>query len=387
MINFTFHNPTKIIFGKGSEKKLGEEIKRYGNKALVHYGGGSVKQNGVYDKVVNSLNTAGVSFVELGGVKPNPRLELVYEGIRICRENDVDFIRGSAVDSAKAIAAGALYEGDVWDFYLGKAVPKAALPVGTVLTLAAAGSEASFSSVITKEDEKLKRPLDHPMLYPVFSVLNPEFTYSLPSYQTACGVSDILAHLMERYFTNVRGVGTTSRLLEGAMKNIIDNAPIALNRPYDYDARAEIMWTGCVAHNNLLNTGRVGDWASHMIEHELSGLNDVAHGAGLSVVFPAWMKFVYKHDLELFTQFAVRVWGVEQDFFDSEGTVLRAIAKMEAFFKGMGLPTHLCELGIFKKDFRAIADKCRMFDDEAGTLGNFVKLTRDDIVSILHLAE
>ncbi len=391
MINFTFQNPTKIIFGKGSEQKLGEEIKLRGKKVLLHYGGGSIKQNGVYDKVIASLNAAGIEYVELGGVKPNPRLELVYEGIRLCRESGVDFILaaggGSAIDSAKAIAVGVPYEGDVWDFYTGKAEPQATLPVGTVLTLAAAGSEASLSSVITKEDEKLKRPLDHPLLFPVFSVLNPEFTYSLPSYQTACGIADILAHLMERYFTNVKGVGTTSRLLEGAMKNIIDNGPLALYRPDDYDARSEIMWTGCIAHNNLLNTGRIGDWASHMIEHELSGFNDVAHGAGLSVVFPAWMKYVYKHDMELFTQFAVRVWGVEQDFFNREKTVLSAIAKMEAFFKGMGLPVRLKELGIAKNDFRAIADKCRVFDEEAGTVGNFVELTRDDIVKILELAE
>ncbi len=391
MINFTFQNPTKIIFGKGSEQKLGAEIRRRGQKALVHYGGGSVKQNGVYDKVIASLNAAGVSYIELGGVKPNPRLSLVYEGIRLCREQGVDFVLavggGSVIDSAKAIAVGVPYEGDVWDFYAGTAEPESALPVGTVLTLAAAGSESSWGSVITKDEGRYKRALDHPVLYPAFSVLNPEFTYTLPPYQTSCGISDILAHMFERYFTNVKHVGVTSRLLEGAMKNIIEHGPKALEDPNDYDARAEIMYTGCIAHNNSLDPGRIGDWGSHMIEHELSGFNDVAHGAGLSIIFPAWMKFVYKHDMELFTQFAVRVWGVEQDFFNSEQTILAAIAKMEAFFKGLGLPIRLSEIDIAPKDFRAIADKCKVFDEEAGTVGNFVPLTKDDIVRILELAE
>ena len=393
MINFEFRNPTKIIFGKGAEQKLGAEILRHGKKALVHYGGGSIKKNGVYDKVIASLKSAGVEYVELGGVKPNPRLSLVHEGIRLCRDEGVDFILavggGSAIDSAKAIAVGIPYEGDVWDFYSGDALPKSAYPVGAVLTLAAAGSESSWGSVITKDDEMLKRALDNELIYPVFSILNPEFTYSLPAYQTSCGISDILAHMMERYFTNVKSVGITDRLLEGAMKNIIDVGAIALQKPDDYDIRSEIMLSGCVAHNNSLDIGRVGDWASHMIEHELSGFNDVAHGAGLSVVFPAWMKYVYKHDIRLFTQFAVRVWGEERDFlfFDDEKTILRAITKMEDFFKSLGLPVRLSELGIRKKDFRAIAQKCKVFDEEAGTVGNFVKLTKDDIVKILELAE
>ncbi len=263
MINFTFAIPTKIIFGKGAEQKLGREIASRGKKALLHYGGGSIKQNGVYDKVVASLKDAGVEYVELGGVKPNPRLSLVYEGIELCRKQGVDFILavggGSAIDSAKAIAVGVPYEGDVWDFYTGKATPDAALPVGTVLTIAAAGSEMSTGSVITNEDGMFKRAVNSSLIYPAFSILNPEFTYSLPAYQTSCGVSDILAHLMERYFTNVKGVGTTDRLLEGAMKSIIESGLLALEKPDDYDVRSEIMWTGAIAHNNLLNTGRIGD--------------------------------------------------------------------------------------------------------------------------------
>lgn len=389
MVNFEFRNPTKIIFGKGAEKNLGAEVKKYGKKILLHYGGGSVKKNGVYDKVKGSLDEAGIQYIELGGVKPNPRLSLIHEGIRLCRENKIDFVLavggGSVIDSAKGIAVGIPYDGDVWDFYTGANTPKATIPVGVVLTLPAAGSESSYSSVVTKEEGKIKLPLDNDILYPVFAVLNPEFTYTLPAYQTSCGISDILAHLMERYFTNVKAVGITNRLLEGAMKNIIDNAYLVQKDPCNYDARSEIMWTGSIAHSNLLNTGRIGDWASHMIEHELSGLNDVAHGAGLAIIFPAWMKYVYKHDIDLFTQFAVRVWGVEQYFHDRERTVLECIDKIETFFKNIGLPVRLGEIGITESDFELIAGKCRLFD--ADTVGNFVKLTRKDIVNILNLAK
>ncbi len=391
MINFEIRIPTKIIFGKDEEQKLGAEIQQYGKKVLVHYGGGSIKQNGVYEKVIACLKSAGIEYVELGGVKPNPRLALVREGIRLCRENEVDFILavggGSAIDSAKAIAIGVPYEGDVWDFYTGKAEVKAALPIGTVLTIAAAGSEMSIGSVITNEDGMLKRSVTSELLYPVFSILNPEFTYSLPAYQTSCGVSDILAHLMERYFTNVRGVGTTDRLLEGSMRNIIDNGILVQERLDDYDVRSEIMWTGSIAHNNLLSTGRIGDWSSHNIEHELSSFNDIAHGAGLSIIFPAWMKYVYKHDMELFMQYASRVWGVEPNFFDKEQTILSAIGKLEAFYKRIGLPVRLSEIGIGLENLRAIANKCCMSDETEDTLGNFVKLSKDDIYNILLLAE
>jgi len=390
MVNFEFVNPTKIVFGKDSEKKLPQEIKKYGNKVLLHYGGGSIKENGIYDKVTSILKEANIEYIELGGVKPNPRLSLIYEGIKICRENDIDLILavggGSVIDSAKGIAVGVPYDGDVWDFYTGKALPESKVPVGVVLTHAAAGSEMSFSSVVTNEDGMLKRPLDHEVLYPEFSILNPEFTYSLSPYQTSCGIADILAHLMERYFTNVKAVGITDRLLEGAMKNLIDNAFAVLENPQDYDARSEIMWTGTIAHNNLLNTGRIGDWATHMIEHELSGFNDVAHGAGLAVIFPAWLKYVYKQDIDLFVQFAVRVWNVEQDFYNKEKTALAGIAKLEEFFKDLGLPVRLSEIGIKEEHFQTIADKCRTFHED-DTVGNFVKLTREDIVNILKIAK
>jgi alcohol dehydrogenase len=388
MENFEFISPTKIIFGKNAECKVGSETKKYGKKVLLHYGGGSIKKSGLYDIVVNSLKKEGVEFVELGGVKPNPRLSLVHEGIKICRENKVDFILsvggGSVIDSAKAIAAGISYEGDVWDFYIGKGAPIEIIPNGVVLTIPAAGSESSPSSVITKEDEKLKRFLEADSLRPKFSIMNPELTYTLPVYQTACGASDIIAHTMERYFTNARNVELTDRLCEATLKTVINNALIVMKEPENYSARAEIMWAGTLAHNDLLSTGRIPDFASHMIEHELSALNDVAHGAGLAIIFPAWMKYVYKHDIQRFVQFAVRVWNVEQTFDDPERVVLEGINKLENFYKAIGLPTRLSEIGIHEKDFDEMAVKCKRFDGD--TVGNFIKLNGEDIKNIYMLA-
>ena len=389
MLNFRFLSPTEIIFGKGTEGSAGEECKKYGKKVLLHYGGGSIKKSGLYQKITASLKQSNVDFIELGGVQPNPRLSLVQQGIALCRQNSVDFVLavggGSVIDSAKAIAAGVLYDGDVWDFYTGDAVPDKALPVGVVLTIPAAGSEASQSSVITKEEGMYKRPLDIDVLRPVFAIMNPQLTFSLPAYQTACGAADIMAHVIERYFTNVSHVELTDRLSEAVLKTMVNNTPIVLKEPENYDARAEIMWAGTLAHNDLLSTGRIGDFASHMIEHELSAFNDVAHGAGLAVIFPAWMKYVYKHDIQRFAQFAVRVWNVEQAFDDPQKTVLAGIQKFEEFFKSIGLPTRLSEIGIGKKDFRAIAEKCKRFDGD--TVGNFVKVNTEDIVKILELAE
>jgi len=389
MNNFEFYNPTKIIFGKNVERGLPFEINRYGKKVLLHYGGSSIKSFGLYERVIKSLQDNHIEFVELGGVQPNPRLDLVYEGIRLGREQRVDLILavggGSVIDSAKAIAVGIPYDGDVWDFYTGQALPETTLPVGVVLTHAAAGSEASPSSVISKNEGKLKRPLDYNLIRPVFSFLNPELTYSVSSYQTACGVSDIMSHIMERYFTQVKNVEVTDRLCEASLKTIIHNAPIVLDQPDNYAARSEIMWGGTIAHNDMLGTGREGDWACHMIEHELSAFNDVAHGEGLAIIFPAWMKYVYKQGLERFVQFAVRVWNIEQDFENPEKTALDGINKLISFYKTMGLATTLSEIGIAEKDFSEIAAKCRLFNEN--TVGHFVKLTRDDIIKILDLAK
>jgi alcohol dehydrogenase len=388
MENFRFFNPTAILFGRDAERFVGAETKKRGKRVLLHFGGGSIQKSGLYDRVIGSLRESGIQFFELGGVKPNPRLSLVYEGIDLCRKHNLDFILavggGSVIDSAKAIALGAVYAGDVWDFYLGKTVPAKALPIGCVLTIPAAGSESSQSSVITNEEGKLKRFCDTEIVRPGFAVMNPELSFTLPPYQTACGASDIMAHVMERYFTNSRHVGLTDRLCESTLKTVIDNVPIALNEPENYDARAEIMWAGAIAHNDLLGTGRIGDWASHMIEHELSALNDVAHGAGLAIVFPAWMKYVCRHDIQSFVRFAVRVWNVDERFHDPEQTALEGIRRLESFFKSIGLPTRLSEIGIAEKDFDMISEKCKRFNGD--TVGNFVRLNGGAIKQILEIA-
>jgi alcohol dehydrogenase YqhD (iron-dependent ADH family) len=387
MQNFEFLSPTRIIFGKNTELQVGKEVGKHSGRILLHYGGGSIRSNGLYTKVVDSLKTEGIDFIELAGVKPNPRLSLVREGIRLCRENRIDFVLavggGSVIDSAKAIGVGVPYEGDVWDFYLGKAAPERSLATGAIVTIAAAGSETSKSSVITNEEGWYKRGLNMDIIRPKFAILNPELTYSLPAYQTACGVVDIMAHIMERYFTAESHVDATDRLCEAALKTMIQNGPLGIKDTENYHARAEIMWVGAIAHNDFLGVGRIGDWASHQIEHELSGAYDVAHGAGLAVVLPAWMKYVYRQDLAMFAQYAVRVWDVDYCFDDPERTVLEGIRRTEEFFKSLGMPVTLAGLGIDSAKLEEMADKCRRTD---GTIGNLVKLTRDDILNILKMA-
>ncbi len=389
MENFVFQNPTKIIFGKGAENQVGKEVSQYSKKVLLHYGGGSIKKSGLFDRVVASLKEAGVVYLELSGVKPNPRLSLVQEGIKLCRENEVNFILavggGSAIDSAKAIAMGVPYQGNVWDFFTGKADLKEALPVGTILTIPAAGSEASTASVITNEDGWYKRGFNSDIIYPKFSILNPELAFTLPKYQVACGISDIMAHLMERYFTNTLNVELTDRLIEATLKTVINNAPLIIEQPNNYDAWAEIMWSGTVAHNNLLNTGRTGDWGSHDIEHEISAIYDVAHGAGLSVVFPAWMKYLYKHDLKRFAQYAVRVWNVDYSYWNPERTVLEGIVRLEKFYQSIGLPVRLKDMEVGGDRLEEMAEKCT--NSDRNTVGNFVKLKKADVHQILKLAE
>jgi hypothetical protein len=388
MDNFTFHNTTKIIFGKGAESSVGTEAATFSKKILLHYGSGSIKKSGLYDRVAASLKAAGVSFVELGGVAPNPRLALVREGIALCRKEKVGFILavggGSVIDSAKAIAAGMPYSGDVWDFFTGAAVPKEALPVGTILTIPAAGSEASTGCVVTKEEGQLKRAFNTELVYPRFSILNPQLAFSLPRDQVANGAADIMAHLLERYFTNTRQVELTDRLIEATLRTVIDVAPRVLRKHDDYDAWAELMWAGTIAHNNLLNTGRDGDWGSHDIEHELSALYDVAHGAGLAVVFPAWMKYVIKHDIPRFVQLAVRVWGVDQSFFSPERTALEGIARLEAFWTSLGLAVRLPGIGVGSDRIDEMAAKCS--GGGKREIGHFVSLGQKDVDAILRLA-
>ena len=387
MNNFNFYSPTFFEFGKDTETKTGKLVARFGGKkVLVHYGSGSVVRSGLLARVTKSLEEAGIQYVELGGVVPNPRSGLVYEGIELCRKENVDFILavggGSAIDSAKAIAIGVPYEGDFWDFYQGRPINEA-LPVATILTLAAAGSEASNSSVITHENGNMKRGTGSNLIRPVFSILNPELTTTLPPYQTSCGATDMFAHVLERYFTNTKDVEITDRICEAIMLTIINETPKALADPTDYQARANIMWAGMVAHNDICGVGREQDWATHTLEHELSALYDVAHGAGLAVMFPAWMKYNMKQDVNRFAQFAVRVFGCEMDFQNPERTAKEGIAKFEQFLLSIGMPIRFKELGAKAEDIPTLIEMLKMNDR---AIGNFVKLSREDVEAIYKLA-
>lgn len=384
--NFEFQNETKIIFGKDTESGIASEVLKYGKKILLHYGGGSIKKTGLYDKVVNSIQGNNISFIELAGAKPNPRLGLVQEGIKICKEQNIDFILavggGSVIDSAKAIAAGAKYADNVWDFFTGRAEIKEAIPIGTILTIPATGSETGDTTILTNEEGWYKRALSHPTLRPKFSILNPELTFTLPKYQTAAGGVDIMSHVFERYFTNTSDVDLTDKLCEGTLKSIIKNLPIALKEPENYAARAEIMWGGTIAHNGLLGTGRIEDWGSHMIAHEISAIYDLTHGATLSIIFPAWMKYVYLDHVDRFAQFAVRVWGIELDFQNPKKTALEGIRRTKEFFNEVGMPTSLSQANISNDKIEEMAEKCVVF----GPVGNMKKLYKDDVVKILKIA-
>ncbi|MCK9526083.1 MAG: iron-containing alcohol dehydrogenase [Limnochordia bacterium] len=382
MQNFVFSAPTQIIFGRGTEAQVGEVSKqRLGNKVLLHYGQSSIIKSGLKERICSSLAEAGVEVVELGGVLPNPRLNLVQEGIKLARDHRISGILavggGSVIDSAKAIAMGVKYHGDVWDFYTGKTVAEGALPLGVVLTIPGSGSEAGGGTVLTNEDGHLKRLAWSAHVIPQFAIMNPELTVTLPAYQTAVGGADIMAHVIERYFTNVTDVDVTDRLCEAILSTMILYLPVALEKPEDYAARAEIMWAGTLAHNGLLDTGRVGDWACHAIEHELSGLYDVPHGAGLAVLLPGWMRFVMQQDGQRFEQFAQRVWQVE--------TAEEGIEKLSEFFKRLNLPSRLSELDIDDSRFLELAQKCT--GNGQFTVGNFVELDTDDILNILEMVK
>ena len=387
MLNFDFISPTKFVFGKDVELQVGQITEKYGKKVLIHFGGSSAKKSGLLDKVKKCLTEEGLEYIELGGVQPNPRDTLVYKGIEICKKEGVDVILavggGSVIDSAKAIAIGALYDGDFWDFYSGK-IPEKRLALGVVLTLPATGSEGSFGSVVTRERDMLKRDCCCDLLRPDFAIMNPELTYTLPPYQTACGICDIMAHVIERYMTNTTGVEITSYLAEAILNTVITSGYTLLNDPYDYDARANIMWAGMLAHNNLVGVGREQDWSSHQLEHELSGLYDVAHGAGLSVVLPAFMKYQYKHNISLFARLAVNVFGVKMDFEHPEKTALQGIEAMEAYFKLLGLPTTFKELGAKEEDIEALVNKCAF--NNGDLLGYLHPLTREEACEVLRLA-
>ncbi|MBN2101364.1 MAG: iron-containing alcohol dehydrogenase [Candidatus Aenigmarchaeota archaeon] len=386
MDNFDFWCGTKIIFGKNTEEKVGREVAGYSKKILLHYGGGSIKKSGLYAKVVSLLNDEKIEVFELSGVVPNPRLSLVRKGIDICRKEGIDFILavggGSVIDSAKAIAVGVPSNRDVWDFFLTDSVkPKEALPIGTILTIPAAGSEASFATVITNEENSRKLSFKSDIIRPKFSILNPEYTKTLPPEQTAYGIVDMLGHIIERYFTNTKNVDLTDKLCESTMRSIIKNAKLVMENPENYDYRAELMWASTVAHCGLLGTGRQEDWATHLLEHELSAIYDVAHGAGLAVLYPAWMKFVYKNDVRRFAQFAEEVWGIREG--SDEEKALEGIEALRGFYKNLGVATTLKELNIDDSKFEEMANAMVA---RWKTAGSFVKIGKKETLKIYRIA-
>ena len=390
MLNFTFYSPTYFVFGKDTECQSGEYVRKFGgSRVLIHYGGGSVVRSGLLARVEQSLTDAGVTFVELGGVMPNPRSGLVYEGIELCKREKVDFVLavggGSVIDSAKAIALGSCYDGDFWDFYEDRTrtASATALPVGVVLTIAAAGSEGSSDSVITKEEGMLKRATGGDCLRPEFSILNPALTQTLPPYQTASGATDIMAHVFERYFTNTTHVETTDRLCEAVLMAMIHEVPKVIADPNDYEARANIMWAGMVAHNDICGVGREQDWNSHWLEHEISAVNDCAHGAGLAVVMPAWMEYVVDHDVMRFAQVATRVWGCSMDYADPRATAMAGIEAFRNFLRSIGMPTTMAELGAKEEDIPYFVKTLGL---NGGETGGFVHLKDADAEAIYRLA-
>ncbi len=389
MENFTFYSPTYFVFGKDTENEAGAYVKRFGGtKVLIHYGGNSAKRSGLLDRVEQSLQKEGIAYVTLGGVMPNPRSGLVYEGIDLCKKEGVDFVLavggGSTIDSAKAIAAGVVYDGDFWDFYCGKRIEEA-LSVGTVLTIAAAGSEGSPDSVITKEEGMFKRGASGDAIRPKFSILNPALTQTLPPHQTAAGITDIMAHLYERYLTNSSEVEVTDRLIEALLLTMKHEGPRVIENPDNYEARANIMWAGMMAHNNSCGVGRSQDWNSHNIEHELSALYDCAHGAGLAVTMPAVFRYVMDHDVMRFAKVAVRVWGCEMDFDHPEVTALAGIQAFQDFLCSIGMPKNFAELGAKKEDIPKLVNVLCRGDGRDGTITGFVTLNEDDCTKIYQM--
>ena len=393
MKDFNYYAPTEVVFGKQSEEQVAQLVRKYGGtKVLVHYGGKSAIKSGLLDKIEHLLSESGIQYVTLGGVVPNPRLSKVHEGIELCRKEKVDFILavggGSVIDSSKAIAYGVPYDGEVWDVYLRKYTPVTSLPVASVLTIPAAGSEMSDSSVITNEDGDVKIGYSNNLCRPKFAIMNPERTYTLPAYQTAAGITDIMMHTMERYFSHDDDMNITDAIAEGLLKTMIDCAPLVLKEPENYRYRAQVMWAGSLAHNDLTGCGRIGDWATHQLEHELSGMFDVTHGAGLAAIWPSWARYVYKCNVSRFVRFAVNVMGVENDFTDPEATAIRGIEAMERFYHSIGMPINIHELigrDITDAQIKEMVRKCS--HDYTITQGQFKELTPNDMAAIYTLAK
>ena len=392
MKDFNYYAPTEVIFGKTSEGEVASLVRKWGGtRVLLHWGGGSAERSGLLGLVRKKLSEAGIPFFELGGVIPNPILSKVHEGIEICRKEKVDFILavggGSVIDSAKAIALGVDYDGEVWDFFTGKAEPTGAVPIGCVLTIPAAGSEMSGGCVITNEAGNLKRSCDHNSLRCRFAIMNPERTFTLPAYQTACGITDIMMHTMERYFSHDDDMNITDNIAEALLRTVIEIGPKVLENPTDYRLRAQVMWAGSLAHNDLTGCGTTGDWATHQLEHELSGMFGVAHGAGLAALWGSWARYVMHEGLSRFVRFAVNVMGVPNDFTDPEGTALLGIRKMEEFFSSIKMPTGLTALvghEVSEEQIAELADKCSNYG--TCTQGQFKVLSRFDMESIYRMA-
>ena len=391
MLNFEFYNPTKVIFGRGAEMTAGKEIKALGgHKVLVNFGGSHLKKSGVLDRIHESLTEAGLTYVDLGGVVPNPRLGLVKEGIRLCKEEGVDFLLpvggGSVIDSAKGIGYGLVNDFPLEDLLLGKVTTDKIAPLGCISTIAAAGSETSNSMVITIEEGMLKRSYNHDCARPKFAIMNPELTCTLPAYQTASGASDIMMHTMERYFTNTKDVDLIDRMSEGLLTAVREAAKTAVKEPDNYEARATLMWAGSLSHNGLTGTGRITDFASHKIEHELGGMFDVAHGAGLCAIWGSWARYVYKTNPARFAQFAVRVFDAAENFYDREATAEKGIEAWEDWCRSIGMPASLTELGIAPTDGQIVemAEKC--VSAGGGHVGFFQTLYKEDVVKILQMA-
>lgn len=386
MDNFTFVTPTRYEFGRGVESRTGELATATGmTHVLVVYGGGSVVRSGLLDRVRTSLEAASVAYTLMGGVKPNPTDDRVYDGIRTVRNLNIDGIiavgGGSVIDTAKAIAAGALYDGDFWDFFSGKTIERA-LPVGVVLTIPAAGSEGSGNAVITKVDGLHKISIrTESVLRPRFALLDPTLTFSLPPYQTAAGIVDMMAHILERYFTPSTGVEVTDRISEGLLKAIITEAPIVMAEPENYDARANIMWAGTLAHNGICGCGRVEDWASHRMEHEISAVYGVTHGAGLAVVNPAWMTYMADHKPERVAQLARRVFDVNEA--DDRTAALEGIKRLREFYRSIGMPTTFAQLGVESPDIPLLVKK--LHENMGPLLGGYIKLDAEATEAIYRL--
>ncbi len=391
MLNFDMHLPTRIIFGKDTQKEIGSLIKPYTKKALLHYGGNSIKKSGLYNQVVSSLKENNIEFVELGGVVPNPRLSLAEEGAELCKKEGVDLILavggGSVIDSAKAVAIGACND-DVWKFYEEGGEIKAALPVATILTIPAAGSESSPHTVITNEEKQIKKGYGSNYLKPVISIVNPELFFTLPKNQIANGVADMMSHIFERYFTNTTDTDLTDGLCETTLKTIMKNALLVSQNPENYDAWCQVGFGGTIAHNDILGLGRAQDWACHDMEHELSAIYDIAHGAGLAILTPAWMQYVYKTNINMFVQFAVNVMGVEDSYRAPDAIVTEGIARLREFYKKMGLPATLTEIGIEESKFELMAKKAtgEAYGKEH-SIGGLKKLNWQDVQEIYKLAK